>query len=722
VRHLGLLALLVVLLGVVLVAPTSGAAPPLRLDVESPVEATSTAGASVTYHVKAYDPVSNHPISASCTGGSGSGDFDVTLSLAIGTHTIHCDATLEDLSTVSEEKSVTVQDTIPPSFSPVSTVSSSTANPAGVAVNYDAPTATDLGESVTVSCAPLSGSTFAIGTTQVDCSANDGRGNTGHALFNVVVTLVDNEAPTFTTVPASSSNQATSPAGAVVSWTIAATDNVDPSPTINCTPSSGSTFPFGTTPVSCTASDDAGNTSAPVSFNVSVVDTTPPVLSLPGNQNVETENPSGTAVTYTASASDNVAGVISAGCSPASGATFPVGTTTVNCSANDGHGNTTTGSFTVTVALVDHTAPTFTGVPGDIHAEANGPGGSIVNFTTPTAADTLDGPIAGVTCSPVSGSTFPIGTTTVTCSASDSHGNAGSASFHVIVADTTPPTLIVPASRSVYATTATGVPDTVGGVNSFVNGASATDLVDPSPAVFENAPSFIPVGTHNVIFTARDFSGNAVSREVTLIVLPQPPEGTPPLPVPPPTAAPANVRNLTAVSLNGAIRLRWQTPAGVDHVVITRFFAGTEQVVFTGSAATYLDRGLANGTEYRYVVASVDARGNSSAGVPIVAVPRQNLLRSPKDGARLRKPPRLTWAANREADYFNAQLLLNGKKILSIWPVKNGFQLKKSWKFQGRAYTLKPGLYHWYVWPGFGARSAVDYGELLGTRTFRIIR
>jgi hypothetical protein len=145
-------------------------------------------------------------------------------------------------------------------------------------------------------------------------------------------------------------------------------------------------------------------------------------------------------------------------------------------------------------------------------------------------------------------------------------------------------------------------------------------------------------------------------------------------------------------------------------------------VVFTGSAATYLDRGLANGTEYRYVVASVDARGNSSAGVPIVAVPRQNLLRSPKDGARLRKPPRLTWAANREADYFNAQLLLNGKKILSIWPVKNAFQLKKSWKFQGRAYTLKPGLYHWYVWPGFGARSAVDYGELLGTRTFRIIR
>ncbi|CAN5216581.1 hypothetical protein BH18ACT12_BH18ACT12_10580 [soil metagenome] len=721
-RHLWLSASLVALLGVFLVSPSSGAPPPLRMDVPSSVEATSPAGASVAYHVKAYDPVSDNPITASCTGGSGSGDFDVTVSLPIGSHTIHCDATLEDLNTVSEEQSVTVEDSTPPSFSAVSDVLASTTNPSGVVVNYDAPTATDLGESLAVNCAPASGSNFVVGTTQVDCSANDGRGNTGRALFNVIVTLLDNEAPTFTTVPASSSNQATSPAGAAVSWTIAATDNIDPSPTISCTPSSGGTFPLGTTNVSCTASDDAGNTSAPVSFDVSVVDTIPPTLSLPGNQQVETENPAGTSVAYSVSASDTAAGVLSAGCAPASGATFRVGTTTVNCSANDGHGNTTSGSFTVTVVLVDHTAPTFTGVPGDIQAEANGPAGSIVNFPTPTAADTRDGPIAGVACSPVSGSTFPIGTTTVTCSASDSHGNPGSASFHVIVADTTPPTLIVPVSRSVYATTPTGVPDTVGGVNSFVNGASATDLVDPSPVVFENAPSFIPVGTHSIIFTARDFSGNSVSREVTLIVLPQPPASTPPLPIPPPLSAPANVRNLTAVSLNGAIRLRWQTPAGVDHIVITRSVAGTGQVVFTGSAATYLDSGLQNGTEYRYVVASVDAAGNSSAGVPIVAVPRRNLLRSPKDGARLRKPPRLMWAANAEADYFNSQLLLNGKKILSIWPVKNAFQLKKSWKFQGRKYTLTPGLYQWYVWPGFGARSAVNYGELLGTRTFRIVR
>ena len=79
-------------------------------------------------------------------------------------------------------------------------------------------------------------------------------------------------------------------------------------------------------------------------------------------------------------------------------------------------------------------------------------------------------------------------------------------------------------------------------------------------------------------------------------------------------------------------------------------------------------------------------------------------------------------AVDAEAQYYNAQLLLNGEKILSVWPVRPAYALKKSWKFEGRKYTLKPGVYTWFVWPGYGARSAVDYGELMGSRTFRIVR
>jgi len=117
---------------------------------------------------------------------------------------------------------------------------------------------------------------------------------------------------------------------------------------VTCTPTSGSTFPLGATTVTCTASDPSGNT-ATGSFTVSVVDTTPPTLNLPDNLSREATSPAGSVVTYTATASDAVAGTVPVTCTPTSGSTFPLGTTTVTCSASDPSGNTATGSFTVTI-------------------------------------------------------------------------------------------------------------------------------------------------------------------------------------------------------------------------------------------------------------------------------------------------------------------------------------------------------------------------------------
>ena len=54
-----------------------------------------------------------------------------------------------------------------------------------------------------------------------------------------------------------------------------AVDIIDATPTIACTPPSGATFPLGTTTVSCTATDDSGNTST-TTFTVTVRDTTAP--------------------------------------------------------------------------------------------------------------------------------------------------------------------------------------------------------------------------------------------------------------------------------------------------------------------------------------------------------------------------------------------------------------------------------------------------------------
>jgi hypothetical protein len=83
---------------------------------------------------------------------------------------------------------------------------------------------------------------------------------------------------------------------------------------------------------------------------VKVTDTTPPVLHLPANISATADAQCGGAnVSYTATAVDLCSGPVPISCSMASGARFGLGTTTVQCSATDPHGNTATGSFTVTV-------------------------------------------------------------------------------------------------------------------------------------------------------------------------------------------------------------------------------------------------------------------------------------------------------------------------------------------------------------------------------------
>lgn len=78
-------------------------------------------------------------------------------------------------------------------------------------------------------------------------------------------------------------------------------------------------------------------------------DTTPPVLTLPGNITVNATSPSGAIVVYTASATDLVSGAVTVACSPASGSTFPIGITPVSCSAKDSSDNLVTSGFSVGV-------------------------------------------------------------------------------------------------------------------------------------------------------------------------------------------------------------------------------------------------------------------------------------------------------------------------------------------------------------------------------------
>ena len=229
----------------------------------------------------------------------------------------------------------------------------------GAAVTYTPPTADDnLDGAVAVSCNPSSGSVFALGNSGVTCSAQDAAGNESTTSFTVSV--VDTTAPVLT-IAAPITVEAQSAAGATVSFAATATDKVTAAPAVSCALSSG-VFPLGATTVSCTATDDAGNTSS-AAFTVTVQDTIAPTLTLPGNITGEAASSEGLAVTFTATAIDAVAGSPAVDCTPASGSTFAVGETVVTCAAADAAGNVATGTFMVAITSTS-TPPVFGHIAG----------------------------------------------------------------------------------------------------------------------------------------------------------------------------------------------------------------------------------------------------------------------------------------------------------------------------------------------------------------------
>ncbi len=180
------------------------------------------------------------------------------------------------------------------------------------------------------------------------CTGTDSTGFPISCDFHV--TVRDCEAPTIS-CPASPVTQcADATCQATVTYTVTALDNCDGALIPSCTPPSGSTFNLGTTTVNCTVSDTAGNR-ATCSFDVTVNDCTRPTITCPGNKAVcITPGQACATVNFTVTASDNC-GTPAITCIPASGSCFAQGTTTVNCTADDGHGNTASCSFSVNVSL-----------------------------------------------------------------------------------------------------------------------------------------------------------------------------------------------------------------------------------------------------------------------------------------------------------------------------------------------------------------------------------
>jgi hypothetical protein len=218
---------------------------------------------------------------------------------------------------------------------------------------------------------------------------------------------------------------------------------------------------------------------------VNVVDTTPPVLSnVPANQTVEATGPAGAVVTYaSATATDLVDPNPMVTSTPPSGSTFPLGSTTVTVAATDHAGNSKSATFTVNV--VDTTPPVLSNVPANQTVEATGPSGAVVTYANATATDLVD-PNPTVTSTPPSGSTFPLGATTVTVTATDHAGNAKSATFVVTVL--APPTPLVMILGASIQKITTGKIKTQAVVVQFSNQVNAGTADNPAVYTLTTAP------------------------------------------------------------------------------------------------------------------------------------------------------------------------------------------------------------------------------------------
>ncbi len=176
-------------------------------------------------------------------------------------------------------------------------------------------------------------------------------------------------------------------------------------------------------------------------------------------------------------------------------ATFPLGTTTVTWTAEDGNANTATATQVITV--VDDILPTITApgpivVSADANCEASGVllGTAITFDNCGVLPSTNDAP-----------TTFPIGTTLVTWTVSDNSGNTASATQLVTVIDDLAPIVAAPADVLVNT--------------NF--GCEAIGVVLGSPTVNDNcsvstitndAPFIYPLGNTTVNWTVEDLAGN----------------------------------------------------------------------------------------------------------------------------------------------------------------------------------------------------------------------
>ena len=422
---------------------------------------------------------------------------------------------------------VTVEDNESPVFSgcPVDQMISVAAGTCAQVATWTPPTVADNCTptlSMTVNESHASGASFPVGATLVSYTTMDADGNPATCSFTI--TVMDDELPVFAGCPANiTMSSDAGQCSAVVSWTEpTATDNCTPTLTINRSHAPGSIFPVGTTTVSYTTTDAAGNTGT-CDFDVTVEDNEAPAFAGCPSDITISAGAGTCAAVYTwtePTVSDNctATGMLVVSQTHMPGDSFPVGATIVTYSTMDAALNPGSCSFTVTVE--DNEDPVFAGVPADMTVSAGaGLCTASPTWTAPTASDncTASGSLT-IMASHSPGFMFPVGATTVTYSTTDAAGNTGMASFLVTVEDNEAPVFAgCPADMNVSVTpgscarSVTWTPPTVSD-NCTPSGMMSVSQSHGPGTIFG-------VGATVVSYTTADAAGNPATCSFTVTVV-----------------------------------------------------------------------------------------------------------------------------------------------------------------------------------------------------------
>ena len=382
------------------------------------------------------------------------------------------------------------------------------------------------------------------------------------------------------------------------------------------------------------------------------------------------------AVGVTVQGTDNLSGIAS--CTTPTFAGPDSSSAAVSGTCTDSAGNI---SAAKTLSFpYDSTPPNVSPAPAR-GADANDWYNHAVNvaFTGTDSVSGIDSCTSGSYSGPDNGSASVSGT------CRDKAGNTATGSF-ALHYDSTPPT--------VAGATPDRQPDANGWYNHDVtitySGADATSGIDSCDAPKYDKPNDPSAAVSG---RCRDKAGNVSAPTSFAFKF----DSTPP-----------KLTKLAAAPQSGAVALTWTASADVKAIKITRTRGDREPVtLYDGKRiSSFMDKKAQNGNRYTYAVIALDEAGNATTD-KAAGNPSAPLL-APRQSALVHGGTTLRWQASSHATYYNVQLWLRGRKVLTSWP--GGPSLRLS--------NLRPGAYVWLVWPGLGPRTRHQYGPLIGRSTF----